>query len=182
MLSKEVVELKNYIEKYRSELPQDTFDSNEYSIKLIQIPKISNTNRNDLAIEFVNWNSINEEEQDNYEKVTTIIKDKVIKKNVYNLDFMKPSDVRKKLELHDIEITTTQHTMLWKSFKVRPSKNSDDKFDTIGIYCIYDEVHNDYVYTKEWVNFIISLFKTHNFTTDNINELTKVSLNIEDYK
>ncbi|MDZ7742217.1 MAG: DUF3644 domain-containing protein [Bacteroidota bacterium] len=55
LLSKEVKELTTFITKYKSGLDDQTFNSQEYSIKLVAIPKVSNTNRNDLAVEFVNW-------------------------------------------------------------------------------------------------------------------------------
>lgn len=181
LLSKEVSELKNYIDKYRSELSQEIYDSNEYSIKLIQVPKISNTNRSDLAVEFVNWNSLNEEDRQNYEQVSAIIKDKVVKKNVYNLDLMKPSAIIAKLNNEAISLNTNHHTSLWKCFKVRPANNTEDKFDTIDKYCIYDEVHNDYVYTKEWIDFIKRLFQEHGFTSINLRERTSQQLNISDY-
>jgi hypothetical protein len=54
VLSNELHELRSYIDKYRTSLSDDVFNTQEYSIKLIQIPKISNTNRHDLAVEFVN--------------------------------------------------------------------------------------------------------------------------------
>lgn len=54
LLSKEIKELKTFIDNYRTGLPEEVFNTQKYSIKLIQMPKISNTNRNDLAIEFVN--------------------------------------------------------------------------------------------------------------------------------
>lgn len=77
LLSKEIIELKTFIDNYRTSLSDEVFNTQEYSVKLIQMPKIANTNRNDLAVEFVNWNAISEADRDNYEKVTAIIKDKV---------------------------------------------------------------------------------------------------------
>lgn len=58
LLSNDMKDIRKYIDKYRTDLDQEVFDSQEYSIKLLQIPKISNTNRCDLAVEFVNWNTI----------------------------------------------------------------------------------------------------------------------------
>ena len=94
LLSKDMQDIKKYIDKYRTDLEQEVYDSQEYSIKLLQIPKISNTNRSDLAVEFVNWNSLSEEDKENYNRVTTIIKDKIIKQNVSNANMLKPIDVR----------------------------------------------------------------------------------------
>lgn len=72
LLSKDMQDIKKYIDKYKTDLPQEVYDSQEYSVKLLQIPKISNTNRTDLAVEFVNWNSLSEEDRENYNKITNI--------------------------------------------------------------------------------------------------------------
>jgi hypothetical protein len=48
-LSKDLAEIVSFVEKYRNTLDDDTYNSQEYSIKLIQIPKISNTGRAPLC-------------------------------------------------------------------------------------------------------------------------------------
>lgn len=97
-LSSDMADIKRFVENYRSQLPQDVFDSEQYSVKLIQIPKIANASRNDLAIEFVNWNSLSEEDKKNYRKLDAIIKDKIVKQPVINLGGMRPSKVLEKIE------------------------------------------------------------------------------------
>lgn len=57
-LSKDVADIVSFVDKYRTGLDDDTYNSQEYSLKLIQIPKISNTNRADAAIEFVRWDEL----------------------------------------------------------------------------------------------------------------------------
>jgi hypothetical protein len=84
LLSSEYKEIVEFIKKYRDSLREDIFTTQEYSIKLIQVPKIGNTERNDLAVEFVNWNSLSEEDRIKYDKLTTIVKDKVIKERQKN--------------------------------------------------------------------------------------------------
>ena len=70
------------------------YDSQEYSIKLLQIPKVSNTNRSDLSVEFVTLEFIpSDEDKNNYQKVSAIIKDKIIKQPVSNANMLKPGDV-----------------------------------------------------------------------------------------
>lgn len=183
ILSKEMVALKSYIEKYRSELSQEVFDSNEYSIKLIQLPKISNTNRNDLAIEFVRWDSLSEEDRALYSQVTAIIKDKIVVQNVVNLNLLKPGDVVKKVKEKGIEgFSTTANSILWKAFRIRPSNNADDKFETNQEYCLYDEAHNDFVYTDKWVDLIVKLFTKYGFTKGTLPSRCKWGLKIEEYK
>ncbi|UAB75215.1 DUF3644 domain-containing protein [Mesoflavibacter sp. SCSIO 43206] len=162
LLSKEIKELKYFIETYRNSLSEDIFNTQEYSIKLVQVPKISNTNRNDLAIEFVNWNSVSESDKKSYDKVTAIIKDKVVKKEAINPGKRKPSDVISKVNSEiDFTINHYDHKCLYSCFKIRPSSSNDidDPFDTNINYCHYDEVHNDYVYQDAWAELIIKGIK-----------------------
>ena len=181
LLSNDMKDIKKYIDKYRTDLPQEIYDSQEYSIKFLQIPKVSNTNRSDLAVEFVKWDSLNEEDKENYKKVTAIIKDKIVIQSVSNANLLKPSGVVNALNENGITINMSQHISLWKAFKVRPTGDDASKFDTTNKYCVFDEPHNDYLYTSEWVNFIINLFVNHGFSTDNVTDYCKNPLRIEDY-
>lgn len=183
LLSKDMIDIKKYIDKYKTDLNQEVYDSQEYSIKLLQIPKISNTNRSDLAVEFVNWNSLSDEDKENYQKVTAIIKDKIIKQPVSNANMLKPGDVIKAvMKKTGIEINISNHTSLWKAFEVRPSNKAGSKFDTIAEYCIYDEPHDDYLYTTQWVDFISLLITSYGFNKENINKRCKEKLNVKSYK
>lgn len=158
LLSKEIKELKAFIDNYRTSLTDEIFNTQEYSIKLIQVPKISNTNRNDLAVEFVNWNSISDADKENYEKLTTIIKDKVLKKEAINPGKRKPGDVLTKVNSEiDFAINHYDHRCLYCCFQIRPASANEieDPFDTNTNYCHYDEVHNDYVYQDAWAELII---------------------------
>lgn len=182
LLSNDMQDLKKFLDEYRTNLPQEIYDSQEYSVKLIQIPKVSNTNRSDLAIEFVNWSELDENDRENYKKVTTIIKDKLVKQRVANADLLKPKHVIRELEKKTgVKLNAHLHTLLWKAFSVRPPPNSEDKFDTNDIYCIYDEPHNDYLYTMEWVDFLANLINNYGFTKESISKLDKNSLKIESY-
>ncbi len=158
LLSKEIKELKTFIDNYRTSLSDEVFNTQEYSIKLIQVPKIANTNRSDLAIEFVNWNAISEADRENYEKVTAIIKDKVLKKEAINPGKRKPGDVVLKVNSEiGFEINHYDHKCLYCCFNIRPASANDidDPFDTNTNYCHYDEVHNDYIYQDKWAELII---------------------------
>ncbi len=158
-LSSDLADIKKFVEMYRSNLPQEVFDSQEYSIRLIQVPKISNTDRNDLAIEFVKWSSLNEEDKKAYGKLNAIVKDKIIKHEVINLGGMKPGKVLELVERNSgIKISHHDHRCLFTIFRVRPASGSDkDPFDTDTKYCHYDEVHKDYVYHQPWVDAILAV-------------------------
>ena len=182
LLSRDMQNIKKYIEKYKTDLSQEVFDSQEFSIKLLQIPKISNTNRADLSVEFVNWNSLDEEDKINYNKITAIIKDKIVRQPVSNANMLKPSKVIDEVYTRtNVKINQSDHICLWKSFNIRPGRNSDSKFDTVSQFCIYDEPHNDYLYSVDWVDFICKLIQSHGFTKENIREKCKNNLKINDF-
>lgn len=183
LLSKDMRDIKRYIDEYRSSLPQDIFDSQEYSIKLLQIPKISNTNRSDLAVEFVNWNSLSEEDQKNYNKLLAIIKDKIVVQNVSNANLLRPSRVIDAVfEATGVKISSREHILLWKAFGIRPtSHSSESEFETNEIYCVFDEPHRDYVYTANWVDFVSNLVTNYGFSHGEIAKLCNRPLRCEDY-
>ena len=151
-----------FVEKYRNTLDDNTYNSQEYSIKLIQIPKISNTNRADAAVEFVRWDSLSDEDKEAYEKLNVIIKDKTVKIEAANVGRLKPSEVVKRVNegLNGKSITQNLHTTLYKLFEIRPANGSDEPFNTQAEFCLYDEPHNDYVYQDAWVTFLIHFMQT----------------------
>ena len=96
---------------------------------------------------------------------------------------LKPSGVIEKVrEKTNSNISLNIHSYLWKIFGVRPGKNSEEKFSTNDRYCVYDEPHDDYLYTYEWVEFISNLYLKYGFNNDKIKSLKDSSLKTEDYK
>lgn len=185
ILSNELSELHTYIDKYRTQLPEDTFNAQEFSVKLLQIPKISNTNRNDLSVEFVNWSELNESDKENYNKLTAIIKDKVVKKEAVNIDRLKPGEVISKVEERTgIELSHYTHKCFYSVFSIRPITTDDlEPFETNANYCHYDEAHDDYVYQESWVAFLSMVLEQYEDPVGDIKRDFKndEKLNIEEY-
>lgn len=168
MLSRDIKEVKSFIEKYRSELSEDVFNSQEYSVKLIQIPKIlNNPKKNIPAIEFVNWSNLSEKDKENYEKLAALIKNKTVKIEVINPGKLKAGDVLKKvLENTSInKFSYYDHRCLYYLFSIRPiSEDNLDAFETNTKYCHYDEVHNDYVYQDSWPDLLAKIINKKKIT------------------
>lgn len=169
-LSKDLSEVVSFVEKYRTSLDDAVFNSQEYSIKLIQIPKISNTNRADAAIEFVRWDQLSEDDKQAYEQLTVIIKDKTVKIEAANVGRIKPSEVVRRVNenLNRKVLTLNLHATLYKLFEARPPNGSDDPFDTVTEFCLYDETHGDYVYQEAWVDFLTHFLQTTNVTPNDL--------------
>lgn len=186
VLSKDTTDILGYINKFRTTIQQETYDSQEYSIKLIQIPKISSTNRNVPAVEFVKWDELSESDREAYNKITALIKDKKVFIEGANVKKIKPGIVKDRVneQIAPLKITQATHNALWKIFNIRPPTKSDNPFETNSNYCLYDETHNDYVYKEAWVSFIVHLFQSGLITIDQINTYArnKVTLNINEFE
>ena len=112
-----------------------------------------------------------------------MIKDKIVVQRVSNATLLKPSAVITAInDKCSTMLNLSNHTYLWKAFSVRPLNDSDSKFETIDKYCVYDEPHNDYLYTEDWVEFIVNLILNQGFSKDNVKTLCKHTLKIEDYQ
>ncbi len=174
VLSADAREIQSYIENYRSSLGEDIANSQEFSIKLLQIPKISNTNRNDIAIEFVRWDELDSADREMYQKIVTIIKDKRVVVEAKNVGKLRPKEVIKRVNeniLHNFN--QYYHMCLYTVFTVRPRGGDPNPNETNTKYCHYDEVHSDYIYQDSWVDFIVKLFEVHRVTKENIRQAYK---------
>lgn len=184
-LSKDLKEIVTYVNKYRTSLSDDTFNSQEYSIKLIQVPKISNTSRSDLAIDFVMFDSLKKEDKELYEQITVLVKDRKIKVEGTNIGRLKPGKILDKVNAHfgNKKLSHPSHRYIFTVFQIRPANNSEDPFETNTDYCHYDETHNDYVYNEDWASFLVHLLQsgvTIEFLKDKFNK--SETLNIDEYK
>ncbi len=155
--SREYETVKEYIDTFRYSLDESVWGNTEYSFRVFLVPKIGNRQTSaDVAVEFIHYDPNKPEEMEKYKKVVAFIKEKQVP--VVNPGKLKPGDVSQRIR-DTLEITfhpSTHHARCWKYYKVRPESNSDHPEKTKIKYCQYDEVHKDFVYTEEWVVFLIS--------------------------
>lgn len=139
-----------YIEEFRAALPAPTLSSMKYSFSVFLVPRVANrASAADAAIQFVKVDETSAEELSRLEKLNVLIKEKHIP--ISNLGLFKPGDVVAKVKLGVPEMTIALHTAAWRYFKVRPGSASDEPERTDAKYCVYDQVHGDWVYTDAWV-------------------------------
>jgi len=169
-LSKDLQDIVGYVKTFRDSLSNEVFNSQEFSVKLIQIPKISNTNRADLAVEFVRWDELSDADKEAFEKIAAIVKDRKVRVEATNVGKLKPSGVVASVleEYPASNFNMYTHTCLAKLFEIRPYEEDEDPFDTDTKFCHYDEVHSDYVYTEEWVELIVDLFQSGRISKEDI--------------
>ncbi|PUB74136.1 MAG: DUF3644 domain-containing protein [gamma proteobacterium symbiont of Ctena orbiculata] len=158
--------VKEYIEKFRGDLPSSVLSSMKYSFNIFLVPKVANReSAADAAVQFVHINEASDEELKRLEKLNVLIKEKHIP--IANLDLYKPSQVVQELAGKlPYEINMATHTAAWKHYKVRPPYGTSNPKKTRPEYCLYDEAHADYLYTRAWVEMLVRELSTEEtFTT-----------------
>jgi len=182
LISSEVAKLNKFIDEFRSSLDDEVFNSQEYSIKLISIPKISNTNRSDLAIEFVNWNNLSEKDRGDYNKVHAIIKDKRVIKEGINPGKLRADKIVKAVQKFSPGFSHYDHKCLYKIYSIRPEnkEKKNDPFNTNTNYCHYDVAHDDYLFKESRKDLIINGIKNGSLIKkqwrDNYNNKKKLNV------
>ena len=155
-----------FIEQFRDNLDPEIFQSIHYSFRVFMIPKIGNhIESSDLAVEFIKYDPNNTTENDSYEKLLYVIRDKrlpgeyfkagEVAKNIYeSLKENKPKNWKFSASYHHVKCT--------KYFKVRVGHYKGDPNKTNAKYCIYDPTFNQHIYTKEWITFLTEKLKDEN--------------------
>lgn len=142
--------IKDYMETFNDDLSMDVLDSQKYRIRVLLVPKIGNhKNSSDLAIEFLDAKNLSGDELQNYNRGIALIKGVELP---YKL---KPKRVVEKVKEHIPHFNMASHTRAWKQYKARPSKiNQNYK----GKHAGYVEGFDGYLYTEEWVKFLIEKY------------------------
>lgn len=152
--------VKDYIEKFRGNLPSTVLNSMKYSFNVFLVPRVANRkSAADVAVQFVRVDEASTEELTRLEKLNVLIREKHIP--IANLDVFKATQVATKLQSRlPFKVTIATHTVAWKHFEVRPPTMASRPERTRSEYCIYDGLHGDYVYTQAWVEKLVRELST----------------------
>lgn len=144
--------VKDYVEKFRTGLPSSTLNSTKYSFNVYLVPKVANRKQfADAAVEFIKVDEASPEELARLEKLNVLIKEKHIP--IQNLDLIKPGEVVAKVkDAIPYVFTMASHTAAWRRLKIRPQGAVSKPELTASEFCVHDRAHNDYLYTKGWVD------------------------------
>lgn len=158
-------ELKKYVEVYRESLVRSVASDSQYSFRVFLVPKIGNhRSSSDCAVDYVKYDPKKPEEFEAINKCIAMIKERCVP--VANQGKYKPKKVCDTLtEELGWKVPIALHTSAWKYYKVRNPGAGAGGCDTK--YCQFDEAHQDYIYTQDWINFLCDKFK-------DINELSKI--------
>jgi hypothetical protein len=141
-----------YVEKFRAGLPAATLNSMKFSFSVFLVPRVANReSAADAAVQFIPVDEASEQELDRLEKLNVLIREKHIP--ISNLGMFKPGEVVEEITGRvPYQVSIHTHTCAWKHYAVRPPRGDPRPERTRPEYCVYDEVHKDYVYTRAWVD------------------------------
>lgn len=175
--SKNVRDLKGFIDNYRSLITTEETDDGIFSFRAFLI-QVANHNAQDvLAVQFLHYDKLSSEQQAAISKLPGLIKPKNVPVKQVTGDVQKelgdPKVKRGKKEIDKFNQTT--HTKCWRRYNVRPKSGSASPEKTVSRYCVYDEAHRDYLFTKEWVSFLCEKMKDEKeyaaLYVDNVNDV-----------
>jgi len=173
----DLTSVMNHIKDFEKELPKKVTESPEYSFKLFLVPKIGNNCSKDcIPVQFVKYDMLKPEEKLQYDQLVSVLtKEKVIetvveKEKIVEKVVEKDRPVAS-LELYPYAVSdivrlagqktgkafdSKRHLSLCYENGIRPYFASDDLAKCDKRYCIYDPAHCDYLFSKEWLNFVVN--------------------------
>lgn len=154
--------IKSYITDFRSSLDEEIYSDQRYRFSVFLLPKlVNNKNKAEYAVEWIDYDPKDPEGMKKYERIVGIISEKV--KPVFNSGYLKAKEVccfvekeLKKIYGDEFKFShSAHHHKCCIYYKIRPKKDAPNPEKTDPNFCVYDAVHKDYVYTKEWVKFLV---------------------------
>ena len=143
--------VREYVEKFRGGLSAPILNSMKYSFSVFLVPRVANrASAADAAVQFIKVDEASAEELDRLEKLNVLIREKHIP--IANLGLHKPGVVVQELRGRvPYPVNPHVHTCAWKYYQVRPAGGDSHPERTRPEYCVYDQTHEDYVYTNAWI-------------------------------
>jgi len=144
----------DFIDGFRNALPDDVLNDPRYSFRVYLVPKVTaKPTSADVAVEFVPYDAKAPEDMDHLKKVVTLIKERQVP--VANLGFLKPAQAVAQVKARlAFPFNMTLHTRAWQHYELRPKGGSTTPEKTKTKHCVYDKVHEDYLYTQDWVELL----------------------------
>jgi hypothetical protein len=166
---KNLREIKKFIDAYRSSITTEAMNTGQFAFKAFLVQVANHQSQDTLSIQFVQYDKLTPEQKEQVSNIPALIKLKQV--GVVNADLAKASAVVKAVQKglgnpliikngrQVPKFTQDAHTRCWRRYNVRPAWKAAKPEFTDQRYCIYDNAHADYLYTKDWIAFLILKMK-----------------------
>jgi hypothetical protein len=143
-----------FIREYDASMPEEVQGDWRYDFRVILLPQTGPKTEADAVMRFVREADMTDEQREARDVVQTIVRTRQVP--VRNLRVHKPGVVAAKVQAElGVKMSLWDHTMAWRHFEVRPQKGAKRPELTNERYCIWDEPHQDYLYTDAWVKKLV---------------------------
>ncbi|MFD4406303.1 DUF3644 domain-containing protein [Nocardia sp. NPDC058499] len=150
--------LRDYIASYHAGLDEDVESDSRFELRLRVTTELAPRDPSALAIQFTRFDDLTNEERATLESMgrTGRVITRERQRPVVGAGLLKPNQVVARVAQQiSFVFNMTHFTKSWKSLAVRPVTNSAHPEQTDEKYCVYDERHNDYGYTKAYVRKVV---------------------------
>jgi hypothetical protein len=170
--NKNIRDVKKFVEAYRSAVTPEAMNSGQFAFKAFLIQVANHLSQDTMAIQFVQYDKLTEEQKAEVSRIPVLIKLKSI--GVLNESYMRAGEVVKKVQQqlgnpmvernkkHVKKFSNDTHIRCWKRYTVRPPGGAEKPELTHQQYCHYDKAHGDYLYTVDWIDFLVEKMKDGN--------------------
>lgn len=155
----EVMEFLNQYEKNLSNNYPEIYSSPHYAFRVYMIPKIAKPNQADAAIEYINYDITNKSQSSELEKVLVMFKESRTAGGNYfkageisDIVYSKLKDKKAKGWKFN---ASYHHSKCAKYFKIREGYKTNNPEKTKKEYCQYEPVFEQYIYTQQWIDFLV---------------------------
>ena len=147
--------VSNFIREYDASIPEEVQADWRYDFRVLLLPQTGPKSDADAVVRFVREDEMTEEQRGARDVVQTIVREKAVP--VQNKGKHKPSKVAGIVQQQlGVRFSThAHHTPAWQHYEVRPQKSAARPEVTDERYCVWDEPHNDYLYTDAWVRKLV---------------------------
>jgi hypothetical protein len=147
--------LNAFIREHDAALPNEVADDWRYDFRVLLLPQTGPKTESDVVMRFVREDEMTDEQRRARDIVQTVVRNKSIV--VQNKGRHKPGTVAKLVSQRlSVKFSNTGHHLAaWRHFKVRPDKHAARRELTDARYCVWDEPHDDYLYTDAWVEKLV---------------------------
>lgn len=163
--NRQTYKVLDFIKDFETQLFEsnpEVYKSQNYNFRIYMVPKLVKENKSEAAIEFIHYDNLDPESIDEIEKAMFVIKETRVGGEYYKagevckivyekLKSTKGTDWKFSPSYH--------HVKCAKYFGIREGYNTENPEITKKEYCIYDPVFNAYIYTKQWINFLVKKIK-----------------------
>lgn len=159
-------QLRAWLVEYRAGIDGDVANDRRFEFRVEIVQRTAPADEWELAVSFVREDDLSAHDRDAYRALERsgriVLREK--DRPVSGLGLYRPKALAAVVE-SEIPFRFTASSELaqaWKHFKVRPpsSARGAARRRTDGRYCVYDEPHDDYMYTRSFAELLIRRLRT----------------------